>query len=86
MDNHSEDLHTLYRYTVGNVIANRADKRAQQATKQYKNRDERFCDKAKIEMFIFKTSNLHSYYCQIVHWGFCSLSAVGEREINCMSA
>lgn len=70
MDNHSEDLYTLYRYTVGNVIANRADKSAQQATKQYKNRDERSCDKAKIEMFIFPTFILHSYYYEIVYWGF----------------
>lgn len=67
MDNHSEDLYTLYRYTVGNVIANRADKSTQQAAKQYKNRDERSCDKAKIEMFIFSTSILRSYYYEVVY-------------------
>lgn len=78
LDNHSEDLKTLNGYTVGNVIADRANKRAQRATKQYKNRDERFRDKAKIEIFIFPTSVLLSYYTEL---GLCSPNADREKSL-----
>lgn len=39
MDNHSEDLYTLYRHSVGNAIANRADKREQQSNTKIEMKD-----------------------------------------------